>query len=168
MPVLLYNTLGWTRAAVVRLDVPISNVEAFDADNQELAVQVNEKVRAAWVRGEHPFARWRWLTCSPPELTSPWAVGVQAEGEGYDLFVRVTLPAVGFNTIYVRPTTQNAAAPLRARPVAAAAIESIANEFVRVSFDNATNLLTKIENLVRPAMHPSGGLCGQRLQWAAS
>lgn len=70
---------------------------------------------------------------------------------------------MGFNTIYVRPTTETAAiASLRPRPVAAAAIESIANEFIRVSFDNATNLLTKIENLVWPTTHHSVERPGMR------
>ena len=62
--------------------------------------------------------------------------------------MRVTLPPVGYNTIIVRVA---AVAPIvyTAQEAQEVAIQSIENEWLRLDYDNATNLLVSITNKVR-------------------
>ncbi len=142
----LFNPLGWTRKEVLRIPVNSANVKVVDSAGRTVISQVNPVPAYSLDRGTHFVQRCTTSHSVFSALTASCRVVrcgagvVQAESAAYNLFFVVELRPLEIQTFYIQ-ASQFAGEEGQAHlgTLAAGAVTSIENEYLRVYLDPQTN-----------------------------
>ncbi|KAH3755937.1 lysosomal alphamannosidase [Pelomyxa schiedti] len=119
IPVVLYNTLSWSRTEYVRFPVPSSVVQVLDSSLQSVSAQV-------------------FLTEPSDVLTD--------DSNKYTVVFKVTVPPMGYATYFLSSSVSTAEyTPIRTLSPEADYV--VKNEYIELTFDGTSGMLKQVRNM---------------------